>query len=242
MGIISFIIIMLISSLSYSQIDEIKPSISFIKEAPVVANTVIKNKNSNIPYYMIIKDNSDKYNLPLSLVLSVIKNESSFDPWARSEDNAIGLMQIVPKYAGKEAWKHIYGYSWVPTDSILYIPSFNIQLGCAYLWLLINNYFNGIINSESRIYCTISAYNTGPSNTARAFISDYDIQRNLGYAKYYDLKEYQIDSVRLDMSINKINNMSSNQVQRTLKYSLPYNETIIYLERVLETIEKYENI
>ena len=45
-----------------------------------------------------IDKSSEKYNLPRKLVCAIIKNESNINPFAKSNVDAIGLMQVLPKY------------------------------------------------------------------------------------------------------------------------------------------------
>lgn len=81
------------------------------------------------PYIELILKYSAKYDVDPALVLSVIKNESNFDRFARSSKGAIGLMQVMPDTA---TW--IIGVSHSEQD--LENPSINIQAGIAYLAFL----------------------------------------------------------------------------------------------------------
>jgi hypothetical protein len=65
---------------------------------------------------------STKYFLPPSLVLSLIKRESRFDPLATSKVGAIGLMQILAKWHPEK----------VRTGSLYRIEN-NIDIGCQIL-------------------------------------------------------------------------------------------------------------
>ena len=83
-----------------------------------------------------------KYKLDPRLVLAVMSAESAFNPNARSERNAFGLMQIIPETAER------FGV----TDIL--DPIQNIRGGMAYLrWLL--NYFQGDVS------LVLAAYNAG---------------------------------------------------------------------------------
>ena len=65
---------------------------------------------------------SEKYGLPIPLILSVIRKESNFNPFAVSKAGAIGLMQIMPKIH-KEKY----------TGRNLYHIATNIDVGCQIL-------------------------------------------------------------------------------------------------------------
>ncbi|MDV7339131.1 transglycosylase SLT domain-containing protein [Terasakiella sp. A23] len=158
-----------------------------------------------------------KYNLPRSLLLSVIKNESAFNPRARSHANALGLMQLVPTSGGKEAYSYLMGYDATPGPDILYDPEQNIMLGAAYLHLLNTRYFGKVKDAKTRQYLIIAAYNTGAGNVAKAFTG----------------------KMKLQAAIQKINQMKANDVFAHLKKHLPYAETKTYLARVSGDIPNY---
>jgi membrane-bound lytic murein transglycosylase C len=67
--------------------------------------------------------------------------EAYFNPQAISGSNAIGIMQIIPKYAGREAYRAIYGHDKVISWDYLFDPENNIERGSAYLSLLKYNHY-----------------------------------------------------------------------------------------------------
>lgn len=71
-----------------------------------------------------IDDHSKTYQLPRKLILSIIKKESSFNPFAKS-NVAIGLMQIYPKFH-KEKIRAL----GINDNRKLYHIDYNIELGC----------------------------------------------------------------------------------------------------------------
>ena len=91
-----------------------------------------------------------------ALVHSIIRQESLFDPDARSGVGATGLMQLMPATA-----KHVaqqMGVHYVPGK--LSIPDFNITVGSRYLSNLVDNYNGSYI-------LAIAAYNAGPGNVSK---------------------------------------------------------------------------
>lgn len=161
-----------------------------------------------------------KYKIKPSLVLSVIKNESAFDPEAVSRAGALGLMQLVPTSGGREAMSFLRGRTATPTRELLFTPDFNIELGTTYLHLLLTRHLGKVENETSRRYAAIASYNTGLSNVARAITG----RRNVGKA------------------IERINGMTPDEVYRALMTGLPYGETKAYLARVRRDIALFIDV
>jgi soluble lytic murein transglycosylase len=85
-------------------------------------------------------------------MMAMIREESSFDPYAVSRTQAKGLMQLMPK-TGKEVSFRL-GIRWVGEDS-LYDPELNIRLGIFYFaWLR--------KQIKGPAYFSVAAYNAGP--------------------------------------------------------------------------------
>jgi membrane-bound lytic murein transglycosylase C len=113
-----------------------------------------------------------QYHVSSSLVLAIMRTESNFNPFAVSGAPAYGLMQLVPTSGGRAAMKRAQGLDQTPTPEYLYDPEHNIELGTAYLAVLGGNEFHAIDKQDSRDYCVIAAYNTGPRNVTRTFNGD----------------------------------------------------------------------
>ena len=88
-----------------------------------------------------------------ALAHAIIRQESQFDPAAKSPAGALGLMQLMPatakEIAKKRGWDH--QTTWLTSQ-----PDHNILLGSAYLNELLKR-FNGSYP------LAIAAYNAGPS-------------------------------------------------------------------------------
>lgn len=153
------------------------------------------------------------YNVKASLVYAIIRAESDFNQFAISSAGAYGLMQLVPKTAGADAFEFVYHKRAVPSKQYLFDARNNIRLGTAYLHILKNRYLNGIGNPTSKEYCVISAYNTGSGNVLGVF------------------------SGNKNEATRKINSLHPHTLYDILVKKLPYEQTREYLQKVV----RYQN-
>ena len=122
-------------------------------------------------YIGMVRQASRKYGVDESLILAIMQTESSFNPYAVSRSDALGLMQVVQHSAGKDVFRS-QGKSGMPSRSFLFDPASNIDTGTAYLAMLGNVYLSGINNPTSRRYAVITAYNGGAGSVLRMFSAD----------------------------------------------------------------------
>jgi len=179
-------------------------------------------------YYDEIKKHAIKHTLPLPLVFAIMHSESNFNPRATSHIPAFGLMQIVPKSAGIDAYNFLYNEKKLVTGSYLYDSTNNITLGTAYLHILYYKYLKTIKDPDSRLYCAIAAYNTGAGNVAWAFNKN----KNLDYKNTMDIKNAQ----------EEINTLTSDEVYEKLLADLKYNEPKEYLKIVSKRMSAYHKV
>ncbi len=104
-----------------------------------------------------IKQEARARNLDPYTVAGLIRQESIFDPRAKSHANAYGLMQLLLDTAQRTARK--YGVTPPATVDALYEPQLNIKLGTAYL--------RDQLDRFGRIEYVAAAYNAGPSRAVR---------------------------------------------------------------------------
>lgn len=168
-------------------------------------------------YQEYIKRYAEKYDLAASLMLAIMHTESGFNPYAVSNRQAIGLMQIVPRSAGIEVYSFLKGKRGKPSHETLFNPEKNIHYGAVYLHMLSRNYFGGVTNEASRQMLTIAAYNGGPNAVLRLF------------------------ATKPDRAVARINRMSPQAVYRALTVDMPFAETRRYVRLVLGRIKYYSS-
>jgi membrane-bound lytic murein transglycosylase C len=158
-------------------------------------------------YLPLVRQAASRYGVDPSLILAIMQTESAFNPYAVSNADALGLMQVVQHSAGADVFK-AEGHWGTPSRSYLFDPENNINTGTAYLAMLQNGYLGGINNPTSRRYAVITAYNGGAGSVLRVFSSDKD------------------------QAVDIINGMSPDDVYQTLSTRHPSSESRHYLLKV----------
>lgn len=177
-------------------------------------------KISSIKYYDLVASASRRHQIPISLIYGVIETESAFNPKARSSSNAIGLMQILQRQAGREYFQRIEGYDHVPTESYLFNTANNVEVGSAYLAILGNRYLHKIKNATTRQYAVIASYNGGAGNL---------------------FKSLSPKGSRTE-AINRLNNMTPAEAYWFITQRHHRVETQNYLKRVSSYQKKYTHL
>lgn len=167
-----------------------------------------------------VKKNSKRFDLPVPLVFAIMHTESAFNPFAKSHIPAYGLMQIVPSSAGEDTYLFLHKKRKRPSSTYLYDSRNNIEMGSAYLHILYYRYLRKITNPQSRLFCTIAAYNTGAGNVAWAWTGNYNISKASGY----------------------INKLDPAEVYTYLIQHLKYDEPKHYLDRVNKRMDMYHKL
>ncbi len=165
-----------------------------------------------------VSRSAKRYGVDPALVYAVIDAESSFNPFAVSSSNAYGLMQVMPRTAGRDVMQKIYNKDRTPGRRYLFDPANNIDAGTAYLSILRDNYLRGISGALAKEYCTIAAYNGGAGNLLKTF--------------HRDRQE----------AVRRINRMSADEVYRYIVRHHPREETRNYLKKVTEKKKRYVSL
>lgn len=139
-------------------------------------------------YKDYVEQYSRKFEIEQPLIFAVMEQESCFNPKAKSWVPAYGLMQLVPTSGGYDAYRYVYKNDWVPTQSYLYIPHQNIELGTAYLRILMNQ-FSNVADPDCRRLCVIASYNTGAGNVSRAFTGNTNIKKAIPLINEYSYRQ-----------------------------------------------------
>ena len=158
-----------------------------------------------LAYWDIVETICQKYGIDPFLILSVMREESMFNPDARSIAGAVGLMQLIPKTA---LWLDSNLQLGIKNTSQIFEIKNNISLGTYYLSILMKEF-------GSNAY-VIAAYNAGEERVRKwsqkgnyksidEFIEDipYYETRNyvkkvmtsyFGYKKFLEKEEIKKDS------------------------------------------------
>lgn len=130
---------------------------------------------------------AEEYGIETSLVYSIIKAESGFDPDAVSPREAKGLMQIMDS-TGEWAAEKISINDF--ETSMLMEPETNIRIGCWYIARLLKQY-------DMNADLALAAYNAGSGNVSK-WLNDSDISSNgktLDRIPFEETKNY-IDKIK----------------------------------------------
>jgi peptidoglycan lytic transglycosylase len=107
-----------------------------------------------MPYESFIVARSTTAGVDPMLTAGLIRQESAYDPEARSHANAFGLMQLLPKTAQRFAKQAKVRYS----TPMLFQPDYNIHIGTIY--------FAGLQRSFGSVESALAAYNAGEDRVA----------------------------------------------------------------------------
>ncbi len=125
-----------------------------------------------LPFEGSIRQWSARTGVDPMLTAGLIRQESAFEPEARSPANAMGLMQLLPKTARLVAQQAKVRYA----RAQLFDPDYNVRLGTVY--------FAGLRRTMGGVESALAAYNAGEDRVA---------QWNAGQA-YREIAEF-VDSI-----------------------------------------------
>ena len=169
-------------------------------------------------YQAWVDQYSQKHKIAPELVFAIIEVESAFNPRAVSKSNALGLMQIKAKTAGRDVYQYVDGKKGEPGQAELFDAENNIRMGTAYMGLLKHEYLQGVRNIENKEMLSISSYNGGISKTLKLF------------------------GKTPQLAIMRVNQLHPKQVYRTLRYEHQSDEARLYLDKVLKAKKRYRDL
>ncbi|OIQ24657.1 membrane-bound lytic murein transglycosylase MltC [uncultured Vibrio sp.] len=187
---------------------------AYYVEIPMVEDQVAIR---SYKYADIVRRASKKYDIPEDLIYAIIKTESSFNPYAVSWANAYGLMQVVPKTAGRDVFKLVKKKPGEPTPEYLFDPEKNIDTGTAYFYILKNRYLKDINNPLSLEYSMISAYNGGAGGVLNTF------NRNDRKRAMRDLNSLQPSQVYWALTKKHSNAEARRYLEKVTNYKKGFN-------------------
>ena len=201
-----------------------KVSTSLQKNGQKLTKITMRNTKNHIvkrgdTYLPLVFKNAKKWHVEPSLILAIMYTESHFNPLAQSHIPAYGLMQVVPTSAGRDVTSFYMGGERILRSGELFDPTFNINVGTAYLNILESKYLKRVSNKETRMYLAIAAYNGGIGAVAKHFSGKSSLSA-------------------LAVSVNRL---TPEQVYESLKYKFPAKETTDYLVRVSQKEEYYRS-
>ncbi len=131
------------------------------------------------PYLEVLSRTLKKESLDPIVVLALIRQESVFNPLARSPVGARGLMQLMPNTAKR--------FKRSVRDKHLTNPELNIDLGTKYFKGLLKRY-------DGNLVYVLSAYNAGESRVERwknlYFDTDETILKNIEAIPFLETRNY----------------------------------------------------
>lgn len=99
--------------------------------------------------------------LDAAIIISIVKEESHFNPVIKSPANAVGLMQLLPSTASHIAARNGLSYS---RSSDLLRPKTNVKLGSAYL--------RSLYDTNQNMMLAVASYNAGPG-AVKKWVNNY---------------------------------------------------------------------
>ncbi|WP_269581446.1 transglycosylase SLT domain-containing protein [Roseibium sp. Sym1] len=132
----------------------------YLKEATYLKDMRKKDYQSALAHFRgIFQKYGTEYGVDWLLIAAQSFQESRFDPKARSNAGAVGLMQIKPATAAG---------SPINIDGIDADADKNVHAGVKYLRFLADHYFPGLKTKEAnQAFFALAAYNAGPSRFER---------------------------------------------------------------------------
>jgi soluble lytic murein transglycosylase len=181
----------------FNQLNSLKPG---VRKAIISENTEIIFPN---PFFETVSQAANRFGISPEFIYSIMRQESSFNPQARSQMDAFGLMQLLPEVAKKSADANAITLNG---DEDLYLPYVNIPIGSAYLRELWDKYNGELVLAVASYNASepaiISWLKTRYRGDTLEFIEDIPYDETRDYVKLVlrNLISYQIINTKTDSS------------------------------------------
>ena len=106
-----------------------------------------------------------------ALLYSISRQESGFNPRAKSYANALGLMQVLPSTAAFIMKDRLYRYN--QKKNLLYNPKHNLEIGAKYIHFLL-----GLDIVKNDLINMLASYNAGPGNFKKWTSKKFDKEKD----------------------------------------------------------------
>ncbi len=180
-------------------------------------------------YKDLVLERAENRGIKPELVFALIETESSYNPKAQSPIPAFGLMQLVPSTGALDAYRFVHNEDKLVTDTYLYDPENNVELGVGYMDKIFQIYFDGVKDELSRQWCAVAAYNTGVGNVIRTFVGRFSESG------------FESRSAWREKAFRRINNRKPDEVFDYMKANLPAEETQNYIVKIRKRMSKYDS-
>lgn len=125
------------------------------QSASLTAPPYFNHVRYGLYYHDLILAEEERYNLDPLFMFSVIRQESLFEGFVRSNAGARGLMQVIPSTGAQIASE--LGWPLAYEEDYLYRPFVSVRFGSYYL-----NKNRNLLGGS--VYGSLAAYNAGPGN------------------------------------------------------------------------------
>ncbi len=136
------------------------------------------------PFKDKVYANAKEFSFDPNIIYSIMRQESAFNPKARSFADAFGLLQLIPKVAKTAQKEIIVNYNSVDD---LFLPEVNIRLGSFYLKSLWKKYNQSFILATASYNANEKAIRswlkTRYKNDTLSFIEDIPYEETRNYIK-----------------------------------------------------------
>ena len=171
-------------------------------------------------YDHFIRTYADEHGFDWRLIAALIRQESNFNPYARSRSDARGLMQLIPQTAKEVGVRHVYN------------PKQNIAGGIRYLRKMYDHFAH--IKTDDRLKFALASYNAGLGHIL-------DAREIAGYHRHnhndWDLVKKSL--VKLTAEHTKIHQTIWGTQTPKHGYFDGAQETMVHVEKVLRYYKSY---